>query len=35
MTTPFCGHTRGKTTAQKITNYRHAAALEAPRRAAE
>jgi len=39
MTTPFCGQakgkTRGKATAQKIMNYRHAAALQAPRRAAE
>jgi hypothetical protein len=39
MTTPFCGQTRGKTTdkatAQKIMNYRYAAALEARRRAAE
>jgi hypothetical protein len=26
MTTPFCGQTRGKATAQKIMNYGHAAA---------
>jgi len=39
MTTPFCGQARGRTrskaTAEKIMNYRHAAALEATRRAAE
>jgi hypothetical protein len=43
MTTPFCGQAKGqdegqgdgKATAQKIMNYRRAAALEAPRRAAE
>jgi len=39
MTTPFCGQAKGKAkgkaTAEKIMNYRRAAALEAPRRAAE
>ena len=39
MMTRFCGQargrTRGKATAEKIMNYRRAAALEAPRRAAE
>jgi hypothetical protein len=39
MTTPFCGQAKGQDDEQhdraKIMNYRHVAALEAPRRAAE